>query len=450
MTRINEKFSENLLKIIECKDENLANLYFEEYHPVDFAEEMEDIDEDVQRDFLHLLNSNNIGLLLENAEEDLAQKLFSYLGNEELIEAFSNMENSIVADLLGLLSTYRRKEILRIIKKSDSNILKMILSFDEDSCGGIMSTNFISLRQNLSVREAIEKIKSINPQTEIIDKIYVTDDMHRLLGDVSIRTLLVTDDEILLEEIYEEEKFSVNGYEDSEDAANLFSKYELDYLPVINNNGAILGVITSEDIIPIMEENYKEDFLAVHGVDVDEEFDSNLLESIKSRLPWLIINLFTAFLASSVVKNFESTISQVVVLSAAMPIVTGMGGNSGSQTLSIVLTSIAKGEMNLVDDYKLIFKEIFLGLFHGAVIGLLTGAIFIYWHKNVYLGIILFFSMILNMIIAGTMGFLIPLVLDKLKLDPAAASAIFLTTFTDTCGFFIFLGLSTIFLNYLI
>lgn len=436
--------------IILKRDQAAANNLFEEYHPVDICLELEDLEDDDLGTFVKLLNKENIGLLLESAEDELAEITMGYISNEELIEIFTLIENSIVADLLGFLPTARRKSIMSLIKSEDKNVLKMILSFDEESAGSIMTTNFIALRENLTADQAVKKIISISPKTEIIDKIFVTDNYHRLKGIVTMRDLLVCHADTLLQDIMEESDFYVYGTDDQEVAANLFSKYELDILPVVNSNLAVLGVITSDDIIAIIDQEHNEDMLQMHGVNADEEYDSSIFDSFKSRIPWLIINLVTAFLASSVVKGFESTISQVVVLSAAMPIVTGMGGNAGSQTLSIIITSLARGELSLKEDYKLIFKEIFLGFFEGAIIGLLAAGVFVFWHHNIYLGLILFLAMILNMIIACSMGFLIPLILDKLKVDPAIASSIFLTTFTDTCGFFIFLGLATVFLPLLI
>lgn len=440
---------EQIRIILDGEDKILANNLFEEFHAVDIAINLQSLSDEELNAFVKLLNDENLGKIFENADEELDIKLAEFFNNFKLLEIFSNMEASDVADVLGLLPTVRRKDILKIMKASDSNILKMILSFDEDTAGGIMSTNFISLRENLTAKDALDKIKRISPKTEIIDEIFVTDYMHRLKGYVTLRTILTAEDDEILKDIYEEVDFYVYARDDQEIAANLFTKYDLTLLPVLNQNKAILGVITSEDIIPVIEDELNEDMLAMHGVG-NEDVGSGIFKSIKSRMPWLIINLLTAFLASSVVKNFESTISKVVVLSAAMPIITGMGGNSGSQTLSIVLTSLARGEISLEKDFKLVVKEILLGILQGAVIGIITAAIFMMWNKNLYMALILFLSMIANMIIAGVTGFLIPLILDKLKIDPAVASSIFLTTFTDTCGFFIFLGLSTVFLKYLL
>lgn len=441
---------DEIKNIILERDEVKANELFEEYHPVDISLELEDHEDEEIEIFVKLLNKENLGILLESAEEELARIIMSFFTNEDLIETFAFIENSIVADLLGFLSTVRRKEILSLIKSDKRNILKMILSFDEESAGSIMTTNFIALKEHLTADQAVKKIISISPKTEIIDKIFVTDDKHRLSGIVTMRDLLVCQADTLLKGLMVDDDFYVYGTDDQEVAANLFSKYELDILPVVNNKMAVLGVITSDDIIAVIDQEHNEDMLQMHGVNADEEYDSSIFESFKSRTPWLIVNLLTAFLASSVVKVFEGTISQVVVLSAAMSIVTGMGGNAGCQTLSIIITSLARGELSLKEDYKLIFKEIILGIAEGAIIGIITGGVFILWHHNFYLGLILFLAMIFNMIIACSMGFLIPLMLDKIKIDPATASSIFLTTFTDTCGFFIFLGLATVFLPKLI
>lgn len=447
---IKDIIKDEIKDIILERDEKKANELFEEYHPVDISLELEDHEDEEIEIFVKLLNKENLGLLLESAEEELARIIMSFFTNEDLIETFAFIENSIVADLIGFLSTVRRKEILSLIKSDKRNILKMILSFDEESAGSIMTTNFIALKEHLTADQAVKKIISISPKTEIIDKIFVTDDKHRLSGIVTMRDLLVCQADTLLKDLMVDDDFYVYGTDDQEVAANLFSKYELDILPVVNNKMAVLGVITSDDIIAVIDQEHNEDMLQMHGVNADEEYDSSIFESFKSRTPWLIVNLLTAFLASSVVKVFEGTISQVVVLSAAMSIVTGMGGNAGCQTLSIIITSLARGELSLKEDYKLIFKEIILGIAEGAIIGIITGGVFILWHHNFYLGLILFLAMIFNMIIACSMGFLIPLMLDKIKIDPATASSIFLTTFTDTCGFFIFLSLATVFLPKLI
>lgn len=438
-----DSLQEEIENVIRNGDVEGAVAIFEGYHSVDIDEVLDDLERTDLQYFLFMLNAEQVADLIENASPELQTDMTPFYSVRELIEIFSYMTNADVADLLGLMPTKRRKELLNYMKASESDILKMILSYEEDSAARIMTTEFLSLRQSLTVREALLKIKEIAPTTEIIESIFITDDRHRIQGIVNLREILVAPGFKPLADLVENHPFFVYGNQDQEEAANLIYKYDLKYLPVVNKNMAILGVITSDDIIDVMEEEHNEDILAMGGVSKDEEYDSSFFHSIKSRLPWLVINLFTAFMASAVVSMFESTISQVVALAAAMPIVTGMGGNAGNQALSIVLTSLARDEISLEEDLSLIVKEIALGFFDGAVIGLFAGAVLYLKYHNFYLGLIIFAAMILNMMIAGVVGFLLPLVFDKMKIDPAISSPIFLTTATDICGFFIFLGLAT-------
>lgn len=437
---------EQLEHVIQHGDVHDATALFDQYHSVDIDEVLEDLEPTDLQFFLFMLNAEQVANLIENADPDLQPKMTRFYSTKELIEIFSFMTNADVADLLGFMSTKRRKEVLNYMKASESDILKMILSYEDDSAARIMTTEFISLRQSLTVREALLKIKEIAPTTEIIESIFITDDLHRIQGIVNLRDILVAPGFKPLAGLVENHPFFVYADQDQEEAANLIYKYDLKYLPVVNKNMAILGVITSDDIIDVMEEEHNEDILAMGGVSKDEEFDSNFFHSIKSRLPWLVINLVTAFMASAVVSMFESTISQVVALAAAMPIVTGMGGNAGNQALSIVLTSLARDEITLEDDLPLIIKEVGLGIFNGAIIGLIAGFVLYLKYHNVFLGLIILVAMILNMVIAGVVGFLLPLIFDKMKIDPAISSPIFLTTATDICGFFIFLELASVIL----
>lgn len=437
---------QNIENIVANNDVEGAVNLCSDIHYVDICEALDEMEPADVKSFIKMLPFEDVAGLLESSWDDFQLLVTPFFTNAELINIFSYMTNADVADLLGYLSTSRRKDILRFMKESDSDILKMILSFDAESCGGIMTTEFIALKENLTVKQAIKKIKEIAPTTEIIDYLLITDNLHKLQGIVDLRQLLVASDTTLLSELLEDFPFYVFAETDQEEASNMITKYDLEILPVVNHNMAVLGVITSDDIVSVIDQEYTEDILAMGGVSQDEEFDSEFFESFKNRIPWLIVNLFTAFLASSVVGIFSDTIEAVVALSAAMPIVTGMGGNAGNQTLAIVLTSLAKGDMDLFKDWRLIFKEIGLGLLNGAIVGLGAGIILAIIYSNWFLGVIMFFSMILNIILAGIVGFLIPLILDKIHIDPAVASSIFLTTFTDTCGFFIFLGLASVFL----
>ena len=253
-----------------------------------------------------------------------------------------------------------------------------------------------------------------------------------------------------LREIMDDQVVSVEPETDQEEVAQIVSKYDLQAVPVVSKKAMILGIITVDDIIDVLQEEHDEDIAHLGGVSAEEGMDTKWIDSVRLRLPWLVINLLTAFLASFTVKIFEGTIAKAVALSATMTIVSGMGGNAGTQTMSILVRELASGSLNFKEDWRALMKEILLGVVDGAAIGLITGVVVAIFYGNVYLGLIIFLAMIGNLVVAGIFGFAVPVVLDHFKIDPALASSIFVTTATDVLGFFIFLGLASLFLVKLI
>lgn len=296
----------------------------------------------------------------------------------------------------------------------------------------------------------MKKIKEITPKTEYIQTIYVMNSNKKIKGTVDLRDIIIAEENLKLEDIAEENFIYVEPELDQEEVAKIVSKYDLNAVPVLNSSKRMLGIIMVDDIVDVLVEEQTEDILKMGGVAKEETLDSTLIESIKMRLPWLLVNLITAFLASLTVKAFENTIAKVVALSAIMSIVTGMGGNAGTQTVSIIIRNLAIGKVKFKEVGHLLLKEILLGLINGAVIGLVTGIIVTIIYHNIYLGLIIFLAMIGNLMISGFFGLVIPIVLEKLKIDPALSSSIFLTTATDVLGFFLFLSLASIFLTKLI
>ena len=296
----------------------------------------------------------------------------------------------------------------------------------------------------------MKKIKEITPKTEYIQTIYVMNTNKKIKGTVDLRDIIIADESLKLEDIAEENFIYVEPELDQEEVARIVSKYDLNAVPVLNNSKKMLGIIMVDDIVDVLVEEQTEDILKMGGVAKEETLDSTLLESIKMRLPWLLVNLITAFLASLTVKAFENTIAKVVALSAIMSIVTGMGGNAGTQTVSIIIRNLAIGKVKFKEVGHLLLKEVVLGLINGAVIGLVTGVIVTMIYHNIYLGVIIFLAMIGNLIISGFFGLVIPIALEKLKIDPALSSSIFLTTATDVLGFFLFLSLASVFLTKLL
>ena len=418
-------------------------------HPVDAAASIEEFEDDDILQALQLLPAETLASIFEEASESLQKKIVQFLDARKIVEVFAHMSVDDITDILGILTIQQRKELFAQMKEKDSKNIQMLLGFEPDSAGGIMTTEYIALKQTLNVKEALEKIRLICPKTETIETIFIVNKNHELIGTVDLRNILISPDEILLGEIMDEHLFFVYPDTDQEEVSLLATRYDLNVVPVVSKKLILMGIITIDDIIDVIVEEQTEDMLMLSGVSKDEKVGSTLSVSIRRRLPWLFVNLVTAFLASFTVGMFENVIAQVVALAAAMPIVAGMGGNSGSQTLSIVIRSIALGEVHIRKDWKYVFHEIALGIVNGSTIGLLTGLIMYFRYHNIYLSLIIFVSMIGNLMIAGMFGFIVPLFLKKRNLDPAVSSSIFLTTATDVGGFFIFLGLAKIFLPYL-
>ena len=447
----NEEVIEEITEeIVKIRTKHELENYLKENHFIDIAESFEELDDGELKRILSLMSDENKAKVIEQADEELQEKILELFSDEEIIMIFSHMSPDDITDILGYIEFQKRKSILDNMKRSEANKLRELLGYEEDSAGGIMTTRYIAFREELLIKDIMAKIKMIAPKTEVIEKIFVLNNKRELIGEADLRDILISPDDMQLKEIKNENIISVHPDEDQEDVARMVSKYDLKVIPVISRRNQLLGIITIDDIIDVILEEGTEDILKLGGVSEEENINSKLLISIKKRLPWLVVNLGTAFLASFVVGTFQGTISRAVILATAMPIVAGMGGNAGTQSLTVTIRGIALGELSMIDNNKMVLKQIFVGFINGAVLGFITGFIMFLVNKNIFLGFIIFLAMIGNLTIACLTGFLIPVTLKRLKVDPALASAVLLTTFTDVCGFFLFLGLAQIFIQKLI
>lgn len=396
------------------------------------------------------LTDEKLAMVLEHADENIQLKIISYLTNEKILKIFGYMQKDDIADILGMLKIYKRKELLNLMIEGDRKILTSLLGYKEDSAGGIMTTEFIIFKQDMTIKDTLKEIKKMAPKNELLDTLFISDNTRKVVGTVELRDVLINDNDTILADISSKNFISVEPEIDQEEVAAMFRKYDLTVLPVVNKKQIILGIITVDDVMDVMVEEQTEDILKMGGVAKEETLNSTFWDSVKLRLPWLVINLLTAFLAALTVKAFEGTIAKVVALSSTMSMVTGMGGNAGTQTVSIIIRNIAMGNIELKDALPQLKKEILLGLVNGLVIGIITGIVVGMIYQNVYLGIIILLAMVGNLIVSGIFGLLVPLVLQKLKVDPALSSSIFLTTATDVLGFFIFLSLANLFISCLV
>lgn len=418
---------------------------FEKQEPIDIAHALEDATDDETTHFLSLVSDEHLANILEDAEPKERNRLVGLLGNHRLLFIFPFMEKDDIVDILGEMEIGRQKSLMNLMKTEDRRIITDLLHYPPESAGGIMTTQYLALRNTMTVEEGFNTIRKIGPRTEQIETIYIVDDKKKLMGYVDLRDLLSASAGDLIAQYVETNLISVAPEADQEVAARLVSKYDLNSIPVVSN-GIILGIITVDDIIDVIQQEHEEDMAQMAGASVEEDLSTPLATSVKLRLPWLLINLLTAFLASSIVNVFQSTIEQVVALSAIMTIISGMGGNAGSQTMSIIIRYLAKDGIDREDSRRQLVKEILNGVINGLINGLLTAIVVVVVYHNLFLGGIVILAMVGNMIIGGIFGLTIPIALKKIGFDPAIASSIFLTTATDTLGFFLLLGLAQLFM----
>ncbi|MCI8541216.1 MAG: magnesium transporter [Erysipelotrichaceae bacterium] len=417
-------------------------------HPVVILDLIHE-DEEAAPQLLAHLSDEVIAGIVEEADDDEKYELLKQFSDVKQSHILEEMSLDEVTDLLGELEDEEQKAILAKLNREDREDVKELLTYGEDTAGGLMTTEFISIRAKNTVRQTLEYLqKSTDAETTYY--LYVTDRSQVLKGVVSLRDIVSIPFDTNMLEITNPNVISVRYDEDQEQVAKTFEKYGFVMMPVVDEENHMLGVITVDDIMDVMQEEMTEDIHRLGQVGKEERIDSKLGESLKSRLPWLVTNLFTAVLAAMVISYFEGTISQVVSLATIMPIVTGMGGNAGTQSLTIVVRGLSLGELSKENALRILRKEIGVGMLSGLVIGILIASGAMLFEGNPVFGLVTGIAMFLNMMLANIAGYFIPVVLEKCHVDPALASGVFVTTVTDVLGFLFFLGLATMALPYLL
>lgn len=422
--------------------------YVESIHPVDILDVLRDYPED-KEDILYRLPEGLIADIIDEADDEEKYSILMEFSENKQKNIVEEMSSDELTDLLGMLDEEKANKILEKMTDEDARKVRQLLSYDPDTAAGIMATEFVALKENMTVEETLKYLQKYGEENENIYDLYVVDNFDKLKGVISLKELVTKNFNTRICDVIHTKIEGIPYNTDQEEVGHRFEKYGYLTMPVVDNSNRLLGVVTFDDVMQILRDETTEDIHRLGGVDEGEKVDGSLKDSVKSRLPWLIVNLVTAILAAAVVGMFEGTIQAVVSLATFMPIVTGMGGNAGTQTLTIIVRGLALGELNFKNMKKVFFKEIGVGVVTGVVIGFIIGVLGYIWEGNFMFGIIISVAMLLNMIVATITGYLVPVVLKKFKVDPALASSIFVTTFTDVLGFFFFLGLATLLIQYL-
>ena len=423
---------------------------FRDLHPADAAERLAMVSpEDIAR-YIELVGPSNALTAFEFVPFELQKETLKHLPRSSVASLISLMSPDDRADLIEEMDEKFQERLLSLIIQAErQNILKLI-TYPEDTAGAYMTTDYALLRPDITIRAALDQLRFQALKKETIYYVYVVDQARRLIGFVSLRDLIMGSPESRVGDIMFRNVISVRADEDIEHVAGEMTHYDFLAMPVVDSENRLVGIITFDDVFDVMEEEATEDMYLLANLDTDEKIHSPLPRSVKLRVPWLLINLATALLAAYTVSLFSRTISDFVVLASLMPIVAGIGGNAGTQSLTVVVRALALGEIQLQGNRRVLLKQIGVGLFSGLICGLVMAVIAYVWHQNVWLSLILWMAMTANLIIAGLFGAMVPITLRKLRLDPALGSSIFVTMATDTGGFLIFLGLSTLLLQRLL
>jgi magnesium transporter len=443
---VHEEHQENLIgvigSLIEAHDIGDAVAVLTNRHPADQADLLEGLDEDFRRQIIAVLDPNEVAGFLEYLDEDLRYDLLSTLAPEVLAPILDRVDDDIAADILQELEDEQVAKVLPLLKERET--VEELLEYPEDSVGARMSPDFIALHENWTVDDSLKYLRQLRPDSDAPFYVYAVDDDQRLAGVVHLRDLITALPDRRIEQVMRPDIISVPVDFDQERAAERMRHYNLLALPVVDAGGHLIGVLTADDVLDVQVEEATEDIFRMAGLAEEERIFRPIREAVPPRLAWLMVNLVTAFLAAITVAAFEGTIEQVAALAIFMPMVAGMGGNAGIQTITLVVRSLALGEVQLEDVTRILKHEFVIAIIKGIIIGVIVGIIAYLWRDNAWLGLIVGFAMLANIVNATLIGVLVPMGLKLFRADPALASGIFVTMLSDVMGFLFFLGTATI------
>jgi len=383
--------------------------------------------------------------VLSELEEGVRDQLSEALPNELLAKAVTELETDDAAYILENLEQSDKDEILSQLPMSERVALERNFEYPEETAGRLMQADFVAVAPYWTVGQVIDHARDTDDLPDTFSEVFVVDPAFRVLGSVELSRLLRSKRDVPVSEIMDPDLHVVRATEDQEEVARKFERYDLYSAPVVDANDRLVGVITVDDIVDVIQSEADEDMKALGGVG-DESLADTVLETSRSRVPWLVVNLGTAVLASFVIKQFDATIDQMVALAVLMPIVASIGGNAGTQTMTVTVRALATSKLGAANAPRIITRETLVGLVNGLLLSIPIASIVFVAFGSGKLGAVIGAAMIVNLLAAGLAGILIPLTLNRLKLDPAPASGVFVTMVTDCVGFFAFLGLATYFL----
>jgi len=423
---------------------------FFEYDPLTATHTLQTMDEDEAVEILKNLPTSLSVKVFHNLQVNYAAALLKEVPTNTFKEIVENLSPEQGAAIIVNIPEDIRKRLLESLSNKTKQMIQELLIYPLDSAGSIMKTNFIAFHADIKVKDAIQRIRSLAYQKQTSSYVYVIDNDNRLVGVLNMRDLLLASPETKLESVMIKDVFTINAFTDREEVANQLSARRYFAAPVVDNDNKLLGIVNSDQLLSHVQQEATEDIQKMFGAGGNERAYSSIWFSLKRRLPWLHINLATAFLAGSVVSLFEGTIAKIAVLAVFLPVIAGQGGNAGSQSLAVVMRGLVMREISPGKVPVLLIKEAKIGILNGLIIGFVSALVSWLWKGSPYLGLVIGLAMIVTLIIAGLAGAIIPITMKTFGIDPAQSSSIILTTVTDVVGFFVFLSFAVLFQSYLI
>jgi len=438
---ITPEFIHAVVQAIEEHNKAKLKSLVADQHEADLADLIELLSPGDRREFISIMGEDLDFNALSELDETVRDDVLDILPNKVVADAVQELDSDDAVYLLEDLDDDEKSEILSRLPAAERATLERSLKYPEDSAGRLMKTDFISVPGFWSVGQTIDFLRQSKDLPDTFQDIFVVDPAHHLLGKIGLDHILRTQRDISIRDIMETDQVIIPVDMDQEEVAHIFERYNLISAAVADEFNRLVGVVTIDDVVDVIHEEASEDIHRLGGVG-DESLADSVISTATGRFSWLLINLATAILASSVIALFDATIEQLVALAVLMPVVASMGGNAGTQTMTVAVRSIATRDLNPVNAMRVITREVLVGLINGCIFAFIMGLVAYFWFDSVTLGYVIAAAMIVNMVVAGFFGIVIPITLDRLDIDPAIASSVFVTTVTDVVGFFSFLGLA--------
>ena len=446
--KVNFEFNKEYIKVvtdkIDSNDAVFISNSFKEMHPADTADIIEHLTENYRENLIKLNNFKIDPEVFVEVNEAVQTEIIKYLSKDSIVYILKNLESDDAIKILENLDEIRKNDILGLLPPKDRFVLLESLSYPEDTAARIMQREFTAIPSNWSIGQTIDYLRENKDLPEEFLEIFIVDNEFKPIGSVSSSKVLRTSRDAKMLSIMNESQLLIPVDMDREEVGHLFENYNLNSACVIDKSNKLVGMITSDDVLTVLKEEAEEDALRLAGVG-DEEITDGVFKKTKRRFNWLLLNLFTAFIATWVISIFGATIEQMVALAFLMPIVASMGGNAGMQTLAVTVRTIATNELTKNNFSENVLKEFYIGILNGVIFAAISAIVVQLWFQDITLSLIISISMVLNMIVAGLFGILVPITLKNFNIDPAIASSVFVTTITDVIGFLSFLGIGAYF-----